>query len=131
MKPLYSGGLWLAVMHTPRGAPAATTWQETIGVVTGPSGRIAGTPFPSRTAATASAKREPRNRTSCPTGTGEVPPPSSWIRSATAWDTARTLSKVNPSATTARQPSVPKRIAMSCPILFAPAAARRWVVESR
>ena len=64
LRPLYAGGLWLAVMQMPSGAPVATTWQDTIGVVTGTSDSVVGMPFPSSTAATVSAKRALRKRTS-------------------------------------------------------------------
>jgi len=64
LRPLYSGGLWLAVMVMPPARLPLTIAKATAGVGTGAGERATGMPRPARVAAAARAKRSDRKRVS-------------------------------------------------------------------
>ena len=64
LKPLYRGGLWLAVIITPAPAQRSCTAQETAGVGAYPSESQDLMPFPAAMPATRSANSRERKRRS-------------------------------------------------------------------
>src|SRR5690242_16347284 len=116
--PLYSGGLWLAVIITPAAACRCGTLKVTTGVGTGPwSQKTTRTPCATSTRATACANCSAIKRRSCPTTTPRSAAPSvCFTQSAIAAAQRRTLAIVKSSAITARHPSVPKRIKYLPPV---------------
>ena len=63
-RPLYSGGLWLAVTVMPPARRPLTMANATAGVGIGAGERATGTPRPARTSAASRAKRSDRKRVS-------------------------------------------------------------------
>jgi len=64
LRPLYSGGLWLAVMLIPAARRPSTTAKATAGVGIGVGERTTGTPRAASVVATSCAKRSDMKRVS-------------------------------------------------------------------
>src|SRR3989442_1153175 len=77
-RPLYSGGLWLAVMMMPPARRPLTMAWATTGVGTGAGERVTDMPCAARTLAASRANRSDRKRVSKPTKTplGAAPVPT-------------------------------------------------------
>src|SRR2546428_940846 len=109
-RPLYSGGLWLAVMLMPPARRPLTMAWATTGGGTGAGERVTGMPRAARIVAASRANRSDRKRVSKPTKTPLEAGPLPNRGVAIAATRRRRLANVTSSAITPRQPGVPKRI---------------------